>query len=392
MFNHNNVDSILRLKRNRKEQRNSLLNDSQFIGRITSISGADELAAVSGVPSKVVITHPFLSLTSWDRAIPEVGSTIMVEYNKNINEAIMDGYRLLTPRDSIDNYKSGTGLYMELAPGEFQRLSSGMAYTFHGNRPIKESFAGLVGYRLDGDSNTYIEKSATFIREMHQHKVGTLEDFSLLGVVRRPVTSVTTKLIKDTIDNCFAKENTLVLVNKKRKLLDYREGNVVSDLGIFDVCSFTGNTLRVQKKVFTINDNYTLKEIDTLGNIFIQTPSDAVNGIKVSISSGRLVMDVGKDLSLTVTKDTVMTSNANTTITSTGNNTAEFGAYLTKLGLDASHPLIYGDSLVKALLQFLLSASVHVHPGVAASPDFAAACTTLASSLPNTVSRNVETT
>lgn len=405
MHNNRNPDAIRRLVKERIKQSEIPLKDSPTLGMILSVSGSDEQMSVSSSPSRVTIVHPFMSMTSWDRAIPEAGSTVFVKYNKDVNEPVMTNYRLLTPKESIDNYNSGTGLYMELAPGEFQRLSSGLAYTYHSNKMAKESFAGLVGYTLDGESNTYLEKAPTFVKLLHQHEVGTIKDTYRLGVVRRPVTSVTTKIVKDVLNNCFAKEHTLILVNKKGVLLDYREGNVVSDLGTFDICSATGNQLRSSKKVYTSSSNYTLKEIDNLGNIFIKTSKDAVSGLNLDVTSGRFVGSIGKDLSLTVTNDISVLGNSDISLTSkksvkidgstnidiTAKNINTLDGITINLGKKATHPLLHGDTFLTSLLEFLVSTSAHTHPGGAASLEYAAAVLAIQTSLVNVLSKKTLT-
>lgn len=386
MFNNNTPFGIRRLYSNLYSGKNAKNNNHKY-GQVLSVSTLTEEMVVYNVPTKVTIRHPFVSVNAWDRAMPEIGSTVLTTYSPDTNDSIMDGYFITKPSESVSSYSEGNSLYRELSSGELDRMSSGMAYTFHGNRPVKESYAGLVGYRLDGDYNTFYEEAPLFVRELHQNEVATIKDTYRLGVVRRPTSSVETRLftvpLGDGVVGAFAKEHTLVLATKVGLLLDYREGNVIDDMGISTISSMSGNYLRVQKLFYTSLQNHSTFQIDTCGNVYYETAPDAVMGIKISIPNGRFVQNVGQDISIT--------STLNTLIQASGLSTATFGGFLTKLGLSAEHTMLYGDTFVQNLLEFLTKLAVHTHPGTTPSPDLSTACLTFANTLPSSVSRSVQT-
>lgn len=425
MFNATSAKSVTYQLQQRKQQQNRFLSGDVF-AQIKSVSSSSEEVVATGIPNKVTITHPFVSLTSWDRAIPEQGSTVSVVYNKEAGLPLMTMYRNVSPSDKVSKYNSGNSLYKELSQGELDRMSKGMANTFHANRPVKYSRAGLVEQVLNGDEMTLFERSPTFVWQLHQHEVATLNDEMRLGVVRRYKNSVDKVLIKNSVKEGgigFAKEHSLVLVNKLGKLIDRREGNVCDDKGLFDTHPTTGNNLRYKEYIYTLLQNKYSKIIDLCGNCKIEYPTEAVYGLDVDIPMGRFVANVGRDVNVTVTdKINVSTSNQmiiestlDTTqtvgakyslsvkdtmsIVSQGNalvkadkkSTMSVGGFLTKLGVDGDHPLMFGDTFVEKLINFLVSVSIHTHPGVPSSPDFATACIKLANELSQCVSRNVVT-
>jgi len=381
MFNSHNKMAKKNSLEQRESQRNRFI-DGLVVGQVISSSSSTEELTVSKIPTKVTVQHPFCSISSWDRAQPEAGSLINVEFNKESNTPIMIGYRNYDPEKLVSAYNEGNSLYRELAEGELERMSKGMAYTFHTDRPLQQVRAGICEETYDGEKGISFKKSTLFLSQLHLHVSARLEDECRLGVVRRYKTALTTKLIEAPKgETGFSKESTLVLLSSDGKLLDYREGHVVNDDGTHAMSSQTGNFLRVRKKVFTKNENYLLEEIDNKANVLIKFPTDATKGLNLDISNGSLQVSIGKDASIISTDQMLIKAD--------GKSTATFGGYLTKLGIDAKHPLVFGDDFVKYLLQFLIEASVHTHPGTTPSPNMATACTNLASVLPNVVSRNV---
>lgn len=425
MFNATSPKSIAYQLEQRKKQQNKFLSGDVF-AQIKSVSSSSEEVVTTGVPTKITITHPFLSLTSWDRAIPEQGTVISACFNKEAGLPLMTMYRNVGASDAVSKYNSGSSLYKELAQGELDRMSKGMTNTFHANRPLKYSRAGLVEQILNGDEMTLFERSPTYVWQLHQHKVATLNDEMRLGVVRRYKNSVDKILIKNSILEGglgFAKEHTLVLVNKLGTLIDRREGNVCDDSGMFITHPTTGNNLRYRELIYTLLQNQYSKIIDLNGNCKIEYPIEATDGLNIDIPMGRFVGNIGRDVAITVTDKIDITTNKtlnvessmgttqtvgktysltvkdkmelvstkDATVKADGKSTMAIGGFLTKLGLDGSHPLLFGDTFVQNLIQFLVSASVHTHPGVPPSPDFATACTTLSTALSQCVSRNVTT-
>lgn len=401
MFNATSPKSITYQLQQRRQQQNKFV-DGDVFAQIKTVSSSSEQIVATGIPTKVTITHPFLSTSSWDRAIPEQGSVISACYNKEAGLPLMTMYRNIEPSEAVSKYNSGNSLYKELSQGELDRMSSGMANTFHANRPVKYSRAGLVEQVLNGDEMTLFEKSPTYVWQMHQHEVATLNDEMRLGVVRRYKNSVDKVIIKNSIAEGgigFAKEHSLVLVNKLGTLIDRREGNVCDDSGMFLTHPTTGFNLRYRELVYTMLQNYHSKIIDYNGNCKIEYPIEATDGLDVDIPMGRFVLNTGRDISITsLDKIDMSTSNTlniestlNSTIKANGTSTMSIGGFLTKLGIDGKHPLMFGDTFVQNLIEFLVSVSVHTHPGVPPSSEFSAACIKLSTALSQCVSRSVVT-
>jgi len=399
MFNATSAYAESRQIRQRSREKNRFLLGDVF-AQIKQVNAESEELILFGSPVRVNVLHPFLSVNSWDRCMPEAGAVLNISYNAESRQSLMTGYRNMNPENPIKGFNSGNTVYRELAEGEMDRMSSGMAYTFHANRPIKQTRAGLVEVTLNGDTSTLFQKAPTYVFQMHKHKVASIKDEYRLGVVRRPKDSISDVIIKAPLgESGFAKEKTLVLEADLGTLLDLRKGHVVDDDGICAISTRTGNFLRVRNRYYTNLQKYVSFEMDNSGNCSLVLPVEATDGFNFDLTSGRLVGNVGADLSLTVTKDISVKTNMSMTIDAytdmmvQAGSTATLEGNLVKLGSSAVHPLLYGDTFIQALLVFLSSVSTHVHPGLSPtpSPDFAAACITLAQALPQQVSRNVET-
>ena len=405
MFNATSPSSIAYQLNQRKQQDNKFLGGDVF-AQIKSVSSSSEEVVTNGVPTKITITHPFLSVSSWDRAIPEQGAVISACYNKEAGLPLMTMYRNIQPSELISKYNSGSSLYKELSQGELDRMSSGFANTFHANRPLIYNRAGLVEQILNGDEMTLFERSPTYVWQMHQHKVSTLDDEMRLGVVRRYKNPLEKKIIKNSVMEGglgFAKEHTLVLVNKLGKLIDRREGNVCDDMGMFLMHPTTGFNLRYRELIYTILQHYHSKIIDFNGNCKIEYPVEATDGLDINIPMGRFQLKTGRDINVTamdkVNISTSMTmsieSLLDSKIEASGTSTMSVAGFLTKLGIrkesDVAHPLVFGDTLVEKLINFLIKVATHTHPSVPPSPEFSTACIELANALPSCVSKNVVT-
>ena len=380
--------------------------NGELYGQIVSVSGSSEQAVVTGFPTTITIRHPFVSATSWIRALPEISTSVMAEYNKDFNGALHKGYISVDPTKLISESGSGNSLYNELLPGEIDVLSRGLNHHFLTSRPYDIRESGIVKSILDGDTSCIVNKAVTYIDYLHQNEAGSINDSRRFGVVRRPkASSVETAIIRapesergtsglvssvqsaiGTNKMGFAKEMTTILVSKERVLLDYREGHVVDDDGTSPVSSWTGNNLRLRKQLFNTSDSATKLEIDNLGNIDISVPSEATDGIRVNVFGGSVEANIDNKISIT--------SSSNSLYKADGSSTLTVGGFLTNLGQDgkASHPLLFGDNFIQAFMQLLISLSTHTHPGISVpSPELATACINLATKCPDFVSVNVQT-
>lgn len=445
MDNAKTTKAIYREAEKAKERANPYNLGIRF-AQILGVGSYSEEVRISSFPTKAIVPHPFLSISSWIRGMPEIGSTVSAQFTKENNEVIITGYRSLNPKESLKEAASGNSLYQELLPGELDFMSSGLSHEYKASRPIDVREAGLVRSMLDGDTSCLINKSVTFIDILHQNEVATIKDTRRFGVVRRPKNSIETALVRapdessatgvSTEKQPFAKENTLILVTKDGKyLLDYREGNVIEDDGTSPVSAWTGKNLRLRKKYFNTNQNATSVEIDCFGNIDVYIPEEAENGFRCVIAKGSAEVNVENSVSVISTKDSLYKADGDSTLTiqagyfkkeitkdssisvdgnrtitikgthtatadkdvtiqAKGTSTLSVGGFLTNLGQEgkAKHPLLYGDDWIKEFLQFLIKLATHVHPGISVpSPDIAAACAEFAEKCPTFVSTNVQT-
>lgn len=445
MDNAKTAEAIYREARENAKRANKY-KQGKLLAQVLNVSSFSEQARVSGFPTKVVIQHPFLSINAWIRGIPEIGTPISVEYTPETNEAVFTGYRQLDPEKAL-NEETGNPLYQELLPGELELMSSGMAHSYKSSRPVDVREAGLVRSILDGDTSSLLNKAVTYIDTLHQNEVATLKDTRRLGVVRRNINSVETKIIRAPDENAgsgglisavadavglgdkqpFAKEHSLILMSKDKYLLDYREGNVIEDDGSPAINDWTGKYLRLRKQLFNSKQNKTYIEVDSDGNVDVLLPDEAESGFRcniikgsvdvkvgnaisvisakdslykaegsstITIQSGYLKEEIDKDITITAKGEIVQNSTKNTTIQAKGTSTLTVGGFLTNLGQEgkANHPLLFGDKFIQEFMQFLIQLATHTHPGISVpSPELAAACSALAIKCPTFVSMNVQT-
>lgn len=413
-YNYNSAEAT-RAKNRRAAALVNRFEQGDVQAAVTSVSSSTEEVTMTSVPSKVAIVHPYVSVSSWDRAMPEVGSMASVQYNKEARYPIMTQYRNEQADKMVSDYNSGNNLYRELASGELDRMSVGMANTWHANKPFLFQRAGLVENTLDGIDMTMYTRAPTHVRRMHLFKTGKLEDQELLGIVRRTESAIKSPPVKIPIDegSSFAKEHTLVLTNSTGILIDRREGDVCEDNAKFPVHPITGKYLRLRERLYSTKtllnpaEQYLEKQVDIEGNLQLDFPNSAKEGLCINIPKGRFVGSVGLDTSLTLSDNVVVTMakdhscaiegkqditvQGDVTYKADKKSTMSIGGFLTKLGIDGTHPLVFGDELVKNLLTFLVKAAVHTHPGVPPSPDFSTACIELSKSLPDCISQNVTT-
>ena len=125
MNNAKTAQAILR-EAHEDSKRANKFKKGPLVAQIVNISGLSEQARVIGFPTRVTIQHPFLSINSWIRGLPEIGAGITAEYAPETNEALFMGYRQKNPEEAIRKNL----LYQELLPGELESMSSGLAHSF----------------------------------------------------------------------------------------------------------------------------------------------------------------------------------------------------------------------------------------------------------------------
>ena len=116
-----------------------------------------------GTPG-VAITHPYHSVRSWHRIMPEPGTTAVVMQRADTQETEIAYYWSVLPERRIADYYKGIGHYRALQPGEQEIMSSGLAAMFWSRRGNLQFRGGVTRSWLSNDDLEAGQKAATHRR------------------------------------------------------------------------------------------------------------------------------------------------------------------------------------------------------------------------------------
>ena len=401
-----------RLRQRNKQKNIGFEDGAVFLGVITGDHDSEnEKVSVSYHAGlrKMQTLYPYLSADSWIRTAAEGGQAVLAAQRPDTGAPDLIAYTSTSEQLRIKTYNEGGGVYRPLSPGEIEIHSRGTAQSFYSRRPSVEHRAGLVRSWLDQDRLESGARSPVHVRHLHLHRGGTLGDEERFGVVARPadsgltVSKVTQKYIRADriIDPVFAVEFTASAVASgviatpgpwakeytriinsgaiaPAKLVDIREGDVIDDSGTAVRLSSTGKPLRYKGEWFAdgVLGGAFYFAIDQDGNFSMSTPTEASTGGDINISSGDLIVNIGKAHTLQVQTDyTLSTANGQMTIDSQGDYrlTVNDGsiALAPSNQLDvgaADEPAVLGNQLLDFLGQFLDLFSQHFHTGNMGAP------------------------
>ncbi len=304
---------IQRARRNKdREIRKVGGSNRPYIGHIFSVNSQTESVNVefyAGVKSGtgIKVLHPFLSISSWHRVMPDNGSGVLLHNRADTNDPEIERYYQPNPQNRIEAYANATEAYRPLQPGEQEISSSGLAQIFFSRRPAMDIRGGIVRQWLDQDKTEYGVRAPIHRKLGYQNASDIISDEQRFGVVKRSTSSVYEQYSK--VEGNFAKENIDVLnfEGTPSTLYDKREGHVVDNAGNQIVSNYTGNNLRLRHIYYTINEEALVKEIDELGNVAITLPnSDAEDGMTLLIPNGNMQVQVGKTYSEVVSGNKVV--------------------------------------------------------------------------------------
>ena len=338
-----------------------------FQGLIEASSGENQNAQMvyaGGGGSSIALPMPFESSDSWIRSIPTSGSTALISYRRDTNEATFIRYLNDSPDKKIAGYSAGGNIYKPLLPGEHEIHSSGMAQSYYGQRAVLDQRAGVIRSWLDQDRAECGQKSPIHTRQLHSHKMNAVGDEERFGVVRRPkklnpanaillgethssnfykypypdfsmpggipatfsafaetvaVASQAVAALTGTFKiRPFAKEYLRVIDNPLYPLppvtlVDIREGQVFDNDGV-QVTGESGAYLRARHQYYTTLMDSTSCEIDELGNVSWGLSLGATNGWSTRIPFGAWKLDANLGIDMTTLTSITTSSTLNTSI------------------------------------------------------------------------------
>lgn len=287
-------------------------------GQIVSVSPETESLLVDLGSSQVQVAHPFVSGSAWIRAMPSVGTQIVVSYNTTRKRYEFVSYapsQEFTTRQ-LEAYSKRKSLYRDLREGEVEINSSGNANLHFSSRPIVSGHAGCVSWSYDSDRLESNTQAPTHIIRGHNHKKDRIGNEMRFGVVKRPTSyaeesyALTAPLSMPSLEKyVYAYEYLVNLSNdNSAPLIDFRSGEVYDDTltpGIPFATPALGKNLklplRARYRFFCTMEPGGLKiptqstdiEISHLGDIDIALALAAIQGFSLKVPLGGIKTNSG---------------------------------------------------------------------------------------------------
>lgn len=284
---------------------------------VSTVSTESEEAKVSfygNTDRQIFLSHPFVSVGSWIRAMPENGATMVGTFR--VDEASPQPVASIQKqaKNRIQSYKNGLDLYRPLMPGEMEVSSSGRSQAFFARRPKQFQRAGLLARNIDQDRLAISDKAPIHTREFLQKTYDMMGDEERFGITYR--NKNTWDIFFPKIKDNYCAEYYANLTNPSntspKTLFQLHRGHVTDSKGIVINQIATGLPLRVQDKYYANDDTFTVKEIDEKGNVFIRTAEAAIEGYQLDVSTGHYRRNIAKNDLMTVlgSREDIVTKNS----------------------------------------------------------------------------------
>lgn len=281
-----------------RQQRQGL--DKPFAMFVNSVSSETEQMKVNYYANRdraVNVPHPFVSIGSWIRAIPETGASYTAIFRADDSQPQALNTIQTDAVERWKSFKSGVGVYRPLLPGEIEVNSNGNAQTYWSRRPIIEHRGGVIQRIADQDKLSTLDAAPLHHKTLLTHKPSVLGDEERLGIVTRPLNSWEIKYPK--INDKYIAEHFMQLQNpglqSPTTLYHFQHGHVVDKDGIPIKNAWTQISLRSFVKWYANDDTFTTQEIDEKGNTYFSLAEAAVEGYHLNIPAGGLKVEVAKD-------------------------------------------------------------------------------------------------
>lgn len=312
-----------RIKRVRDEHFKNIETATTY-GKIVSVSPGTESIVVDIGSATVQVAHPFVSGSSWIRAIPSVGTGCTLSYNSNKKcyEFVAYAPSKDFTQSQMSLYAERKSLYRSLREGEIEIASSGGVSTFFGSRPVVSGRAGAVSWSYDSDKLESSVTAPTHIMRGHNNKLDRIGNEIRFGAVKRPVSyardlyALTSPGSMPMLESyVYAYEYLMNIENdNSAPLVDIRLGEVYDNtltpgtpFALPALSRKNKLPLRARHRYHNTIEPGGLKtpnqsteiEIDCLGNVDVLLSKLAVLGMTLEVPTGNLKVKTGLATSLT---------------------------------------------------------------------------------------------
>jgi hypothetical protein len=219
-----------------QDEHTRYINTPATTGQIVGVSPETESLLVDIGSTQVQVAHPFVSGSAWIRAMPSVGTQIVVSYNTTRKRYEFVSYAPSQEyaAKQLEAYSKRKSLYRDLKEGEIELVSSGSASMHFSSRPIISGQAGCVTWAYDSDRLESSTVAPTHIMRGHNNKKDRIGNEMRFGVVKRPTSYVnetyalTAPLSMPSLGKyTYAYEHLITLDNDNNApLFDFRTGEV----------------------------------------------------------------------------------------------------------------------------------------------------------------------
>ena len=281
------------------------------LGVADNVSPETERVSMSdfggGAPTRV--THPFVSIRSWIRVMPEEGTAAVLTRRGDTAVSEISYYWSGSPESRISKYRQGVGYYRPIDRGEFELSSYGMAQVYGSRMGALDLRGGITRGWLSNEDLEVGFKAPVHRRVLHDNSSDAVRGEERFGVVwRRP--GFTERIAKNTlrswkkVDGSFAKEyvRTLSFGGTPAVLVDHREGHVFEDDGSRPLAP-TRKPLRRRTVWYDSRNEPSTDMMDEDGNSWEILSPNATSGRTFRVPNGRFVIEAGTDIRLRASKD-----------------------------------------------------------------------------------------
>lgn len=300
------LNKISEQERVERDQRQGL--DKPYSSYVTTVSGDSEKVVVRNWATKgreLSLPHPFISSSSWIRAIPETGA----EYSTMTRSDNIDPMLVSTIGKElykrVEAFRKGVGIYRALLPGEIEISSRGVSQSFYSSRSYQANRAGLLLREMDQDRLVISDRSPIHHKQLLNYKPDVRGDEYRLGLVYRNLNSWSRFYPKRS--GGFLAEEYLDMMNpagsNPTRLYTKQNGQVTDDKGIEIKHKKTSLPLRHLKYFYANDNSQTSFEIDQNGNYLIQLAQASTEGFFIEVPNGFMRTRVKKDYELSVDGD-----------------------------------------------------------------------------------------
>jgi hypothetical protein len=270
------------------------LGTKPFEAYVSSIDNVNESISFDGStgPGNARIPHPMLGPNAWIRAIPDIGSRLVITTLASSGRRSALSYYSRMADEYISSYNSGMGVYRPLNRGEWELMTPKIAHiygTLEGKLFLR---GGPIQEELDPKKLRLRSRAPTYKRELHSNIDSEFNDEERFGVVVRHLDNnkkdrwIQIPLEGQTSDKdyqekiktkSFAKEYTRRFGRDGTPLIDISQGDVIDNDGKQVKQTKSGKNLRHKSYIYTKDgSDKTSIEIDEEGNVFQRSPGTDV--------------------------------------------------------------------------------------------------------------------